>query len=89
MDANLGDPPSYLARTRQAPVAYGDEPVAAAVQRFNAPFLHLVMFFLKAVLAAIPAMILLGAILYYAGKGLEAYYPELVRMKIMITFPEG
>ncbi len=88
MDASLGDPPSYLARVR-APAAYGDDPIPAAVQRFNVPFTHLVFFFLKAVLAAIPALILLGVILYYAGKGLEAYYPDLVRMKIMITFPGG
>ncbi len=89
MDGSLGEPPTYLARTRPAPAAYGDEPVAAAVQRFDVPFLHLVVFFMKCVLAAIPALILLGVILYFAGKGLEAAFPELVRMKIMITFPRG
>jgi hypothetical protein len=88
MDATLGDPPSYLSR-RQSPVAYGDDPLPASVRRFDVPFFRLVAFFLKAVLAAIPALILLGVILYFAGKGLEAYYPELVRMKIMITFPGG
>jgi hypothetical protein len=89
MDASLGDPPSYLARTRAVPTVYGDEPVPASVQSFDVPFLRLAAFFLKAVLAAIPALILLGAILYFMGKGLEAYFPELVRMKIMITFPSG
>ncbi|MCC7251696.1 hypothetical protein [Hyphomicrobium sp.] len=89
MDASLGDPPAYLARTRQAPAVYGDDPVPAAVRRFDVPFIHLAKFFLKAVLAAIPALILLGVLLYYAGKGLEAFYPELVRMKITITFPDG
>jgi hypothetical protein len=88
MDSPLGDPPSYLQRNR-APVAYGDEPLPAAVQRFEVPFLRLVAFFLKAVLAAIPALLLLGVLLYFAGKGLEAYFPELVRMKILITFPGG
>lgn len=87
MESPLSDPPSYL--QRRAPVAYGDEPVPAAVQRFEVPFLRLVAFFLKAVLAAIPALVLLGVLLYFAGKGLEAYYPELVRMKILITFPGG
>jgi len=89
MDAILGDPPSYLARGRSAPPIYGDDPIPASVQRFDVPFLRLVTFFLKAALAAIPALILLGVILYFAGKGLETYFPELVRMKIMITFPGG
>lgn len=89
MAASMGDPPSYLARGRALPAIYGDDPLPAAVQRFDVPFLRLVAFFLKAVLAAIPALILLGAILYFAGKGLEAYFPELVRMKILITFPQS
>lgn len=85
----FGDPPPYLARARPAPVVYGDDPIAASVQRFDVPFLQLSVFFLKAVLAAIPALILLGVILYFAGKGLEAYFPEFVRMKILITFPNA
>jgi hypothetical protein len=89
MGAAVGDPPSYLSRTRQTPVVYGDDPIPASVQRFDVPFLRLMTFFLKAVLAAIPALILLGVLLYFAGKGLEAYYPDLVRTKILITFPGG
>ncbi|WP_295557569.1 hypothetical protein [uncultured Hyphomicrobium sp.] len=89
MNASLGDPPSYLSRAQSAPAVYGEDPVAATVRRLDVPFLHLMMFFLKAVVAAIPALILLGAILYFAGKGLEAAFPELIRMKILITFPGG
>lgn len=85
--APLGDPPAYLSRGRAMPQMYGDDPVPASVQRFDVPFVRLALFFLKAVIAAIPALIVLGAILYFAGKGLEAYFPELVRMKILITFP--
>ncbi|HRQ27329.1 hypothetical protein [Hyphomicrobium sp.] len=85
----LGEPPSYLARSFPPPVAYGDDPIPASVQRFDVPFVKLAAFFLKAVLAAIPALILLGVILYFAGKGLEAYFPDLVRMKILISFPGG
>jgi hypothetical protein len=88
-DPMMSDAPSYLARPQYAPIAYGDDPLPATVKRLDVPFLQLVAFFLKAVLAAIPALILLGAILYFAGKGLEAYFPDLVRMKIMITFPGG
>lgn len=85
----FGDPPPYLARVRPPPSVYGDDPIAASVQRFDVPFLRLAGFFLKAVLAAIPALILLGVLLYFAGKGLEAYFPELVHMKILITFPNA
>jgi hypothetical protein len=88
LEPAFGDLPSCLSRDRPAPPpVYGDEPVAAAVRRFDVPFLHLMAFFLKAVVAAIPALMLLGVILYFAGKGLEAYFPEFVRMKIMIMFP--
>ena len=89
MAASMGDPPAYLSRGRPQKPMYGDDPIPAAVHRFDVPFLRLAMFFMKAVLAAIPALILLGAILYFAGKGLEAYFPELVRMKILITFPSS
>ena len=85
---SLGAPPPYLARSLP-PVAYGDDPIPASVQRFDVPFVKLAAFFLKAVLAAIPALILLGVILYFAGKGLEAYFPDLVRTKILISFPGG
>ena len=62
-------------------------PYPASVRRFDVPFLHLVSFFLKAVLAAIPALILLTAILWVAGSALEAMFPELIKMKILISFP--
>jgi hypothetical protein len=86
MDASRGEPPSYLAHAM--PAGVGD-PVAAAVRRFDVPFMHLVMFFLKAAIAAIPALMLLGVGLYFAGQALEAYVPDLVRMKILVTFPGG
>ena len=64
-----------------------DVPPSATVRRFDVPFLHLVKFFLKAVLAAIPALILLGIILWFAGAGLQALLPQLIKMKILISFP--
>jgi hypothetical protein len=59
----------------------------ATVTRFNLPFGHLMMFSIKAVLAAIPALILLAALLWAGGVALKTYYPELVQMQILITFP--
>ncbi len=66
---------------------YTDPGSAAAVTRFDVPFGHLMAFSIKAVLAAIPALILLGALLWVAGAVLKAYFPELIHMQILITFP--
>lgn len=58
-----------------------------AVSRFSVPFFHLMAFCIKAVLAAIPALVLLTALLWVGGNLLKAYYPELIHMQIVITFP--
>lgn len=65
-----------------------DEPqVAAAVTRLDIPFPRLVAFFLKAVFAAIPALLLLAGLLWGAGHLLRLFFPELVKMQILIYFP--
>lgn len=61
--------------------------MAGTVTRFDVSFFHLVFFFLKAVFAAIPALIVLGVLLWYAGALLKALYPELLHMQILIQFP--
>lgn len=65
----------------------GKDPVPATVRRFDVPFVDLVTFFLKAVVASIPALFLLGAILWVMGAALEAVFPALIKMKILISFP--
>ena len=62
---------------------------AATLTGFDVPFMRLVAFYLKSVVAAIPALILLTVILYFMGQALQGFFPELVKMKIMITFPNG
>lgn len=64
-----------------------DAGAGVAVSRLDVPFGHLMMFSIKAVLAAIPALFLLGVLLWFAGALLKAYYPELVHMQILISFP--
>lgn len=59
----------------------------ATVQRIDVPFLHLVTFFLKAVIAAIPALILLGVVLWLGGHLLKTFFPWLVKAQILIHFP--
>jgi hypothetical protein len=61
--------------------------VPATVHRLDVPFTHLARFFVKAVLAAIPALILLGTILWIAGTVLQSQFPQLIKMRILIGFP--
>lgn len=64
--------------------AIGEAVVPAVVRRIDVPFFDLVKFFLKAVVAAIPALILLMVILWGLGQALELLFPDIVRMKILI-----
>jgi hypothetical protein len=59
----------------------------ATVARFQVPFLHLVGFFLKAALAVIPALLLLGGVFWVLGQAVKTYMPWLLKMQILITFP--
>lgn len=58
------------------------------VERLQIPFLHLTWFFTKAVFAAIPALLILAVLLWFAGKGLALAFPNLARMQILIHFPK-
>ncbi len=69
--------------------AVAEETFPATVRAFDVPFFHLMTFFLKAVLAAIPALILLTVILWFMGAALQAFFPSLVKMKILLSFPNG
>ncbi len=85
------DPMGYAGTSSDAyATAYGqDETYPAAVRSIEVPFFRLVAFFLKAVIAAIPALLLLGVILWLAGQALETAFPELLKMKILISFPNS
>lgn len=62
-----------------------DEAVPIALLKI--PFFELMLFFIKAVIAAIPALFLLGALLWLAGDILMAYFPQLVKMQIIFKIP--
>jgi hypothetical protein len=64
-----------------------DALVPASVRKIDVPFVELAIFFLKAVLAAIPALILLTAVLWTFGSLLELAFPWLIKTKILISFP--
>lgn len=60
---------------------------AATVVDFDVPFGKLMFFFVKAVFAAVPALIVLTAMLWLFGQGLQTFFPELLKLKILIYVP--
>ena len=62
--------------------AYDEPAPRATVTDIEVPFFRLMLFFVKAVFAGVPALIALGALLWLLGQGLQSYFPQLVKMKI-------
>lgn len=54
------------------------------VTRLKIPFVHLALFFMKAVVAAIPALILLTVLLWGMGQGLKAFFPDFRHFEIVV-----
>lgn len=79
-------PQPQIYRSAETEPCIGNAPVAATVRAFDVPFSRLVTFFLKAAIAAVPGMLLLGVILWFVGAGLEMVFPQLIKMKILIGF---
>jgi len=71
--------------------SYADDYEAdeVSVRYLQIPFFHLMFFFIKAVFAAIPALIILGALLYGAGQLFKAYFPWLIQAEILIRLPNS
>ena len=60
---------------------------AVTVTDFDVPFAKLMMFFIRAVFAAIPALLVLMAFLWLFGQALQTFFPQLLKMKILIYMP--
>ncbi|HEY7083288.1 MAG TPA: hypothetical protein VH519_00630 [Hyphomicrobiaceae bacterium] len=60
---------------------------AATIVDVDMPFAKLAMFFIRAAFAAIPALLVLTAILWVFGHTLELVFPQLLKMKILIYMP--
>ena len=88
-DFGAADAEHDRARYREPSIYRAQSSVGTAVTHFDVPFAHLMGFSIKAVIAAIPALVLLGALLWIAGALLKTYYPDLVHMEILITFPKA
>jgi hypothetical protein len=67
---------------REAAYAMPAPAAGSTVTDIDVPFFRLTTFFIKAVFAAIPALILLTALLWLFGQGLQTFFPQLVKMKI-------
>jgi hypothetical protein len=57
---------------------------AATITAIDIPFFRLMAFAIKAVFAAVPALIVLTALLWLVGQGLQSFFPQLLKMKIDI-----
>lgn len=51
-------------------------------------FLRLMAFCIKAVFAAIPAILILAVLLWLGGQALATFFPQLPRMQIFVHFPK-
>jgi hypothetical protein len=82
-----------LAASTHEPIAEAGErltmaPAAAAtVVDFEVPLARLAMFFVRAVFAAVPALLILIAMLWVFGHTLQMFFPQLLKMKILIYMP--
>jgi hypothetical protein len=73
---------------RQPAFLYGAAQQPAAAEWTSVSFGRLMMFFIKAVFAAIPAIIVLSALLWVGGYMLGVVFPQLPKMQILIHFPK-
>lgn len=77
-----GTATSHVRAAEVMPAASG-----VTVTRLDVSFTNLVAFFMKAVFAAIPALIALTCVLWAIGETLQRFFPWLVKMRILIQFP--
>jgi hypothetical protein len=77
----------FLAAAKPAYARSAEAASPSLVKDFDVPFARLVVFFIKAALAAVPGILLLGVVLWIIGQGLQAFFPELVKMQILVWFP--
>ncbi len=80
-----GAAPDYGAGDPQSMYGFG---MPGTVNRIEVPFRHLMWFFIKAVFASIPALILLTGLLFGGGKVLQSFFPQLRLFEIVIKTPD-
>ncbi len=76
---------------RKAAVARSEAEEAAervVIAGFDISFARLAVFLVKLVLAAVPALVVLTALLVLVGEVLTLVFPSLVKLKILIYVPQ-
>ena len=75
-------PPSVPAIAHEHDRTFDEPAPAATVTDFDVPFGKMTVFFIKAAFAAIPALLILIAMLWVFGQGLKLAFPQLLQMKV-------
>ena len=83
----LEDREQAIAEAERAEAVQRAPAPAATVVDVDVPFGKLMFFFIKAVFAAVPALIVLTAMLWLFGQGLQSLFPQLLKLKILIYVP--
>lgn len=83
----MSQPSQPFSPPREATWTHDQIAAPAIVTAIKVPFFRLMLFYIKAVIAAIPAIILLVAILWGLGHLLMMYFPWLVKIQILIRVP--
>lgn len=87
LKAALSATPDSATPAAVEPVTRSTAGDGVTVTRLSVPFGNLVAFFIKAVFAALPALIVLMVVLWTIGEVLQRYFPWLLKMRILIQFP--
>ena len=85
-DADIIEPAFLRREASHQPRRLVGEPPGEGLLQID--FLRLMAFFIKAVFAAIPAILILAVLLWLGGQALATFFPQLPRMQIFIHFPK-
>ena len=72
---------------RQTPYGFAVPVPAGPAGALDVPLGRLMAFFMKAAVAAVPALLVLVAAIWLLGHGLQVLFPDLVKLKVLIYMP--
>jgi hypothetical protein len=87
-DRRAAPGPAPAPDTALAPEVLALRAPGVAIVDIDMPFAKLASFFIKAVFAAVPALLMLTAMLWVFGQMLQTFFPHLLKLKILIYMPQ-